>query len=291
MLKLLLFTVGLLSILYSTACGALYLKQTRMIFLPTAQIEQTPAALNLSYQEVWLPVGNGDQIHGWWIPASGPERGVVLYLHGNGINIGANVWQAGRFHHLGLSVLLIDYRGYGRSQGAFPSEAQVYEDAAIAWDYLTQTRNIPPERIFIYGHSLGGAIAIELATHHPQAAGLIVQSSFTSMRQMVDRALSYARIFPVDWLLTQRFDSIAKVPALQVPVLFIHGKADSQIPFQMSKQLYAATPGVKQLYLVPLADHNDVADTAGAEYLQVLDQFVDQALQASQIPLEPVEGS
>lgn len=286
MLKLLLFTVGLLSIFYSTACGALYLKQTRMIFLPTAQIEQTPAVLNLSYQEVWLPVGNGDQIHGWWIPASGSERGVVLYLHGNGINIGANVWQAGRFHHLDLSVLLIDYRGYGRSQGAFPSEAQVYEDAAIAWDYLTQTRNIPPERIFIYGHSLGGAIAIELATHHPQAAGLIVQSSFTSMRQMVDRALSYARIFPVDWLLTQRFDSIAKVPALQMPVLFIHGKADSQIPFQMSEQLYAATPGVKQLYLVPLADHNDVADTAGAEYLQVLDQFVDQALQTSRVPLE-----
>lgn len=273
--KLVITVISGIAIAYGAACMALWLRQTRMIFFPSSVITMTPADLGMSYEEVWIPIQTDTQVerlHGWWMAAQ-PERGVVLYLHGNAINIGANVGQAQRFQQLGFSVLLIDYRGYGLSEGAFPSEEQVYEDAQAAWKYLTQERQIAPERILLYGHSLGGAIAIDLAVQQPEAAGLIVQSSFTSIREMVNFS-PVLRLFPVDLLLHQRFDSLQKVPALQLPVLFIHGMADRQVPFEMSKRLYAATPNPKQLYLVPYAGHNDVADVGGQAYQQAIQSFV-----------------
>ena len=201
--------------------------------------------------------------------------GVVLYLHGNGSNVGANVEHANRFHRLGLSVFLIDYRGYGKSQGDFPSESQVYEDAQLAWDYLVKQRGIHPSQIYIYGHSLGGAVAIDLAVRHPEAAGLIVEGSFTSVRAMVDYQKPLFSMFPIDLLLTQRFDSISKVDRLQMPVLFIHGTADTVVPPQMSKKLFDAAPEPKQLYIVPDGGHNNSAQIGGAEYLLRVRQFLD----------------
>ena len=209
--------------------------------------------------------------------SKGGLGGVVLYLHGNGLNVGANVEHANRFHRLGLSVFLIDYRGYGKSQGEFPTESQVYKDAQLAWDYLVKQRGINPKQIYIYGHSLGGAVAIDLAVRHPEAAGLIVEGSFTSARAMVDFQSGVYRMFPIDLLLTQRFDSLAKVDRLQMPLLFIHGTADTVVPVEMSKKLFDAAPEPKQLYIVPDAGHNNLAEFAGAEYLQRISQFVQQA--------------
>jgi pimeloyl-ACP methyl ester carboxylesterase len=194
---------------------------------------------------------------------------VLLYLHGNGINIGANVAHANRFHQLGFSVLLIDYRGYGRSEG-IPSESGVYQDAEIAWDYLVKRHQ--PNDIFIYGHSLGGAIAINLAVQHPEAAGLIVESSFTSIKDIANLQGRFW-MFPVDLILNQRFDSISKVPSLQIPVLFIHGEADFQVPATMSQELYAAAPKPKYLYLISGAGHNNTAEIAGGQYFRECDSF------------------
>jgi hypothetical protein len=188
--------------------------------------------------------------------------------------VGANVEHAHRFHRLGLSVFAIDYRGYGKSQGDFPSESQVYEDAQLAWDYLVKQRGVNPHQIYIYGHSLGGAIAIDLAVRHPEAAGLIVEGSFTSTRAMVDFQKGLFWLFPIDWLLTQRFDSLSKVDRLQMPVLFIHGTADNVVPVEMSKKLFDAAPEPKQLYIVPDGGHNNVAQMGGAEYLQIVSQFL-----------------
>ncbi|MEG4359791.1 alpha/beta fold hydrolase [Microcoleus sp. Aus8_D1] len=202
---------------------------------------------------------------------------VVLYLHGNGSNVGANVEHANRFHSLGLSVFMIDYRGYGNSQGDFPSESRVYEDAQLAWDYLVKQRGINPNQIYIYGHSLGGAIAIDLAVRHPEAAGLIVDGSFTSVRAMVDFQKPQFGMFPIDFLLTQRFDSLAKVDRLQMPVLFIHGTADTVVPAQMGKKLFDAAPEPKQLYMVPGGGHNNAAQIGGAEYLHRVKQFLDSS--------------
>jgi uncharacterized protein len=268
---------GLLSMAYLSACLFLFIWQTRMIFLPTRQIQTTPQDLNLAYEEIWIPIAQGNRVerlHGWWIPADSSAP-VLLYLHGNAANIGANVGQAYRFRQMGLSVLLMDYRGYGRSEGNFPHEEQVYQDAEAMWHYLTQVRQIAPDQILLYGHSLGGAIAIELATQHPEAAGLIVESSFTSMRAMVDRSTSLSW-FPVDLLLHQRFNSIAKVPQLDLPVLWIHGSADTRTFAEMTEALYAATPHPKWLYLVPAAGHNNVAEIAGSAYLSQVRQFLHQ---------------
>jgi len=264
---------------YLSACLYLFFQQTRFIFFPSPVIETTPEFFNLRYQEVWLPVptasGKVERMHGWWIPATQADAKVLLYLHGNGINIGANVGYANQFHQLGFSVLLMDYRGYGRSEGSFPTESRVYQDATTAWDYLVKQRQIQPSQIFIYGHSLGGAIAIDLAVQHPEAAGLIVESSFTSIGDIA-KLQSRFWMFPVDLILNQRFDSISKVRSLQVPVLFIHGTADFLVPAVMSQQLYAAAPEPKHLFLVPGAGHNNLAEIAGMQYLQAVQKFFQQ---------------
>ena len=268
------FIIGLAgagAIAYIGVCIAMWFGQNRLMFHPQAELETTPASIEVPYQDVWIPVGEG-QLHGWWLPSEDPQAKTVLFLHGNAGNIGANLGYAWRLSQMGLSVLLIDYRGYGLSSGPFPNETRVYEDASAAWNYLTQTQAIPPETIVISGHSIGGAIAIELAYRQPEAAGLIVESTFTSMTDMVHH-IGYNRIFP-KWLLNQPFSSQQKVPELQMPMLLIHGMEDATIPTGMSEQLYTLAPEPKQLWLVPGADHNDVAQVAGPQYFEVLQQWL-----------------
>lgn len=269
-----LFWLGTLTgLIYCAVCILLYFQQTRFIFFPSSKVETTPRFLNLHYEEVWIPIQiqshQVEYIHSWWLRPNQSNGKVVLYLHGNGINIGANIANASRFYQLGFSVLLIDYRGYGNSRGRFPNERRVCEDAAIAWNYLVHQRKIAPSQIFIYGHSLGGAIAIDLAIKQPEAAGLIVESSFTSIRQVVAYRNIF-RMFPVGLILTQRFESIQKVPQLKMPILFIHGISDITIPAFMSEELYAAAPEPKRLLLVSDGGHNNIAEVAAAEYLQAV---------------------
>ncbi|MBE9183252.1 alpha/beta hydrolase [Microcoleus sp. LEGE 07076] len=276
--KLLFFIGKILAIAYIASCILLFILQTRLIFGPTPTIAKTPDAFNIAYEEVWLPVKARspkiEKLNGWWLPAATPQPlGTLLYLHGRGFNIGANINQSYRFRQLGFSVLLIDYRGYGRSQGSFPSEARIYEDAEIAYNYLVKQRQLSPSEIFLYGHSMGGAVAVELAIAHPEAAGLIVQSSFTSMLDMVER-YSMMRLFPVRLLLRQKFDSLTKIKLLQIPVLFVHGTADPLIPAAMSKKLYAGSPEPKQILLVPNAKHNNGdAFFNSREYRQTIVNF------------------
>ncbi|HEY9852898.1 MAG TPA: alpha/beta fold hydrolase [Leptolyngbyaceae cyanobacterium] len=248
-----------LFIVYTLICTLLFFIQQRFLFIPTYNFQKTPDFYKINYKNVYLPVPKnlgGGEIHGWWIPVKKSNLGTLLYLHGRGLNIGSNINQAYRFQQLGFSVLLIDYRGYGKSKGNFPTESQLYQDAEIAWNYLVNQQKIPADRIFIYGHSLGGAVAIELATKHPEAAGLIVQNSFTSMANTIAR-YPYFRIFPISLILTHRFDSINKVKSLRIPVLFVHGVDDPLIPYTMSEKLYKAAPDPKQLLLISGAKHNN----------------------------------
>jgi uncharacterized protein len=262
---------------YALACATVYWQQARFIFVPSDKIIDTPAKFGKSYEEVWLPMQPSGRLYGWWVPAKGTKT--LLYLHGSGANIGLDAKHVNRFNDMGISVFSFDYRGYGKSEGTFPSETAVYADAQRAWNYLTQERKIPSKDIFIYGHSLGGAIAIDLATHHPDAAGLIVQSSFTSGVDMA-RNDFWTAIFPADLLLKQRFESINKVPKIRLPVLFMHGEADRRIPFSMSDRLFAASGSShKQLHTFPGADHNDVAQVAGPAYTKAVMDFIHQDFQ------------
>ena len=261
---------SLLIISYLSLLFSLRLGQTRLMFFPPPDTQATPADEGLSYENVWLLAPG--QVHGWWIPAATAQAPVLLYLHGNGSNIGDLIGRASRFHRLGLAVLLIDYRGYGNSNGPFPNETRVYEDAEAAWFYLTQTRQLAPTQIIVYGQSLGGAIAIELAIRHP-VAGVIVESTFTSMKAMVDWAIPY-QLFPINWILTQHFDSLSKIRSLHTPILLIHGTADQTVPVQMSRALFQAAPQPKQLLLIPEAGHDNVASLDETRYLQVVREFV-----------------
>ena len=285
---------SVLVLTYLSTCLLLLLRQRHLIYRPAAELSQQPDApdFNLPYEDVWIPIPNSQaQLHGWWIPAPAQQENfvvlpdepknvlispkVMLYLCGVGRNMGDYNYLArvSAFRQLGFSVLVFDYRGYGLSERDFPDEFQVYQDSQAAWNYLQDVRQIPPEQIIIYGESLGGAIALDLALRQPEAGGLVLQSSFTSMTEAI-RHRKFFQIFPVNLLLTERFDSLSKVRSLQVPVLFLHGSADSVIPPEMSQQLYDVASGPKQLFLISGADHVRIYQPGDQSYLKAIQRFV-----------------
>ena len=275
-LKWLLIGLSGISGLYFLLCMFLVVWQNRMIFKPTKTLEKFPEAYQLPHLELRLPVTNQDQIHGWWLSAQSQSNGnALLFLHGNSYNVGENLFHAKRFVDMGFSVLLMDYRGFGRSDGGFPRESFVYEDAQAMYDYLLEEQGFSPDQIFVYGHSLGGAIAIDLVKNNP-AAGLIAEGTFTSIPDMATYTGRYS-FLPVNLLLHQRFESLSKVPEIKTPTLFIHGLEDEVIPYEMGQTLHDAAIAPKQIYLVPEAGHNDVASTADLEYNDAILNFVNFA--------------
>jgi len=282
--KLLFGTASVLIAIYASTSTYLWAKQAQLIFRPERIIAKTPTEYQLAFEDVFVNVddGNGqnERIHAWWIPAENPGDRYLIYLHGSALNIGANISHAQRFHRLGFSVFLVSYRGYGKSDGTFPTEAQVYSDAQAAWIYLVEQKGIDPCDIFIYGHSLGGAVAIQLAVNHSAAGGLIVEAAFTSIADMARQIPQY-RIFPLDLIVHQRFDSIKKVGRLQIPVLYIHGTDDKLVPPGMSRKLFKRTASSKHLKLIPGGGHNNSAVVGGDEYLEAVRNFIDFARKAT----------
>jgi fermentation-respiration switch protein FrsA (DUF1100 family) len=196
---------------------------------------------------------------------------MVLFLHGNAGNVTDRYELIGALIRIPSRVFIIDYRGYGKSEGS-PSEQGVYRDARAAWDFLTRRLGIAPNRIVIYGESLGGAAAIDLAAHE-SPGGLIVQSSFTSMPDMVSHLMP---VYP-RFLLQTRMDSISKIAKIDCPKLFVHGTVDELVPFEMGQRLYSASPAPKEFHEVQGAGHNDVFETGGKAYLDRLRAFVSQS--------------
>ena len=258
-------------LLYGAICAVLWIFQRHMIFFPGRIVELTPKDFGSQFESVGVRENSGETIRGWWIPAANPDCALV-FLHGNGGNIGDNAEQGVRLARLGCSVLLLDYRGYGESDGKFPSESSVYKDAEASWDYAI-SRGYKASQIVIYGHSLGGAIAIELACHHSGARELIVESSFTSALEMADSRRLY-HLFPIPWLLTERFDSLSKLPRIHLPVLFIHGTADQIVPTFMGERLYEAANPPKRLVLIAGGHHEDSAKIGGELYSASVSAFL-----------------
>jgi pimeloyl-ACP methyl ester carboxylesterase len=262
---------------YVIASAVLWSCQARLIFQPDKSPRASASVFPFSVMDVSVSVRSAGMpmptLHGLWIDSGRHDARVVLYLHGNDGNVGTCLRDIAPLRELGCSVLLIDYRGYGQSAGAFPSEASVYEDAEAAWNYLVYERHVNTARLYIYGHSLGGAIAIELALRHPEAAGLIVESSFTSMYDMAALEKRYA-LLPVGLLLNQRFDSICKVGQLRLPVLFIHGTADEVVPFAMGAQLYNASGGDKRFIPIEAGKHDNNARVNPRAFKAAIGTFV-----------------
>lgn len=279
--KLGLAILGISATLYLAIALLLRFGQNRLIFVPDRQIRSTPQEYNLDYRDVWINLAQ-DRVHGWWIPGKRPAMPTLLYFHGNASNNGDLVEVAALFQQLGVSVLLVDYRGYGQSSPIFPNEERAYQDAEAAWKYLTSELQIEPSQIFVYGHSLGGAIAIELATKHPEMAGLITEGTFTSIEDMANLT-PMLKLFPLNWLITQKFNSIEKVAALDVPWLILHGTTDRIIPLSMAQKLFAAASEPKQLAIIKGANHNNLPEFGGREYLITLENFIQSAAKTNNL--------
>jgi pimeloyl-ACP methyl ester carboxylesterase len=263
---------------YASASTYIWARQSHFIFWPERILANTPADYLLPFEDIYITVakngGHKERIHAWWIPADNSNNRTLLYLHGSALNIAANINHARRFYRLGFSVLLVSYRGYGKSDGNFPSESQIYEDSRSAWRYLVNERDVDPGTIYLYGHSMGAAVAIDLAVDHPEAAGLITEAAFTSIPDLA-KVMPRYRIFPIDLIVNQRFESIKKVPRLTLPVLYIHGTDDTLVPYEMSRMLYQQTVSPKSLKLILGGGHNNSAAVGGEEYLKAVRKFVE----------------
>lgn len=248
-----------LGLLYLGVCLLLYVGQRRIIFEPHFQRENPlPDDFPLRTQSVQIPAIDGSQLVGWWLPNEQGNGKTVLLLHGNSGYDVFNFHTTEIFHDLGFAVLMVNYRGYGASRPIFPNEQRVYEDALSAYDFLQRTYDVKPENLLVYGHSLGGAIAVELGIQRP-VAGLFLESTFASMVEMSETKPLY-RLFPIGWLLHQRFDSRRKIPQLHIPIFFCHAMLDETIPCYMSERLMAIANEPKRLALIPNADHHNLAE-------------------------------
>jgi pimeloyl-ACP methyl ester carboxylesterase len=237
----------------------LYLGQSNLVYMPSQQLIDTPATVGLKFEDIQITTKDNVNLASWFVPAKDNDqigKGVILFCHGNGGNISNRISYLPIFRDLGLSTLLFDYRGYGKSEGK-PSEDGTYADVEAAWQYLTQERKIPPQKIIIYGESLGGAIAsyiAQLTSQDPNnnAGGLILASTFTSIS---DRASELYPFLPIRWLSRFSYNSIDRLPSIKIPVLIIHSTDDEIIPFTHGDRNFKAANQPKKLVKLR-GDHN-----------------------------------
>lgn len=249
----------------------LYFMQPRFVYFPSPELAYNPGNLGLEYEELELRTADGVRIHGWLVPHVQTQR-TLLFLHGNGGNIGDRLDFIRTFHDMGLAVLMLDYRGYGRSEGQ-PSEEGTYQDALAAWKFLTVERRIDPRHIVIYGQSLGGGVATWLAER--EAAGaLILDSTFTSVVDMARRHYPY---LPVSLLARIRYPSIERMPRIHSPVLFIHSKTDEIVPYELGRTLFAAANEPKS-FLEIHGGHNDGYFVSMDAYARGIAAFLEKHL-------------
>ena len=256
---------------YLLIVGALWYWQASFIFQPSPVVDTTPGDLGVKFEKVALPIGGG-QLSGWWVPSQDPHAATLLYSHGNATNIGANAQAVVGFQKAGLNVFIYDYRGYGESTGGPPREKLTYEDAERAWTYLVTERRIAPATIVIYGHSLGGVVAIDLASKHGDAGALIAESTLTSIADLAG-GMRVGRLLPVRVILTERFDALSRIKAVHLPTLILQGQEDARHS-TMGQRLYDAANDPKQRAVIPGGGHNDSAEVNPTAYFAALNGFL-----------------
>jgi len=244
-----------------------------LIFVPERTIEMTPRDEGLPYEDVWFPAGDGVRLHGWLVPAP-DARFTLVWFHGNAGNISHRVDNITHLHRLlRLSIFIFDYRGYGRSNGSHSdlSEEATYLDAEGALAYLRGRRDLDRTRLVYFGRSLGAAIAVEAARRHPPAA-LILETPFTSIQDMSRVLLPW---LPVGSLLRTKYDSLAKIREIRVPLLVLHGDRDDVVPYEQGRRLFEAANEPKWFYTIRGARHNDTYFVGGQPYFDVWARFLE----------------
>lgn len=258
-IALILFTVWIL------AC------QSALIYFPARDLDGTPADVGLEYESVFFETGDGVRLHGWLVRAE-DERGFAILCHGNGGNISHRLDLIALLSEVGLSVLAFDYRGYGNSEGS-PDEDGTYLDVAAAWDRVTGAGGAPPERVVVYGRSLGGAICSHLAANH-KLGGMILDSTFTSIR---DAGQEIYPFLPVKLLSRYDYPTIDHVKRASCPLLLFHSRDDELIPFHHGQELFAAAAEPKRFVEVK-GGHNENFAISYDTYRDALQRFVEEHL-------------
>jgi len=254
---------------------ALVLLESRMIYYPSRYPVgdwDAPKREGGLVEDVYIETSDGVRLHGWYLPVA-DARGTVLFFHGNAGNLSDRYGWGQDLTTLGVNVLMVDYRGYGKSEGS-PSEEGLYADAEAAWLFLVNHRGVSPDRLVAYGISLGGAPACELAVRRP-VAGLILQSTFSSARDMAGEMFPF---LPVGPLVRTRFDTAQKIPNVSAPKLVVHSRDDEMIPYRMAERVYERAHEPKRFVSYEGPGHNDLIVVQRRALLHELDLFLRQAL-------------
>jgi hypothetical protein len=260
----------------TVGCATLDERQRQWIFQPGDRSWGGSAWQAEGMQDVWIAfdsevTGKPTRLHGLWLPAEQrPEQApVLLYLHGAKWNVAGSAPRIRRMQELGFSVLAVDYRGFGKSGRELPSEDMAYEDARQAWDWLA--RQYPGRQRYVFGHSLGGAVAIDLASKVQDEHGVIVEGTFTSIPDVAS-SMKWGWL-PIGPLITQRFESVRKVAKVDSPLLVVHGANDALIDASLGRRLYEAATGRKHFVLVEGGSHFSTMSVGFAQYREALAQL------------------
>ena len=261
-----------LAIAYAAICALVFLFQPRMIYFPQVahEVNASPLAAGLQYQDVVIDASDGVKVHAWWIPAR-DARGAMLLTHGNAGNISHRVGYATMFNRLGYSVLLFDYRGFGKSSG-HPDEEGTYRDADAAWLYVNVVQKVAARDIVLVGESLGGGVATYLAQKHPPRA-LILASTFTSVP---DLGVTVYPWLPVRLLARIRYDNISRIGSIDAPVMIAHSPQDDVIPFPHGQALFTAAREPKEM-LTLAGGHNEGFIFARDAWIDAIARFLEQS--------------
>ena len=246
--------------------------EKRFVFFPVAELLYTPNDVNLEYEDVRIQTSDGLALQGWFIPGKAETGSNVtwLWFHGNGGNIGHRIEELALAHHrIEANIFIFDYRGYGESEGA-PSEKGTYLDSRAVMEYLSLRPDVDSGRIVYLGHSLGAAVAVELALTQPPMAMVLV-SPFASVRDMANLTLPFP---PIGWLVRNHYDSISRIQQLDVPVLVLHGDQDETVPIDQGRKLYRAANQPKRFQVLEGAAHNNTFEVAPEQYWGTIEAFL-----------------
>jgi uncharacterized protein len=261
-------TIGI--VLYCSVGMHFYLSQNKKLYKPKKDINTTPITIGLNYEDIFLTTQDFIKINTWYIPAKKQNAKTILCCHGNTGNLSHRLDTIKLFHNLDLNVTFFDYRGYGRSEGS-PTENGTYHDAIAVWNFLIKEKKEKPENIIIFGRSLGGAIAANLATK-VNPTGLIIESTFTSVSDVAQRAFP---IFPAKFLIKNKYSSINLISKIQGPVLVIHSREDKLIPYSHGEKLFKQIECKKEFLEIKGGHKRGFIET-GEKYTNGIKGFVNR---------------
>lgn len=252
-------------------CSTLHEKQGAWIFNPSDRSWGNSAQAAADMQDAWIEfdsrvTGEPAKLHLLVSPAEQPNAPVLLYLHGARWNVFGSAFRINRMRELGFTVIAVDYRGFGHSSSETPAEDKAYEDAEQAWKWIAA--RYPDQPRYIFGHSLGGAIAIELAARVNDERGTVVEGTFTSVPD-VFKTMKWGWL-PVGWLISQRFDSVAKVKRIGSPLLVVHGTEDRVVPLELGRRLYESASAPKRFVAVEGGSHHNTNSIGQSQYREAL---------------------